>query len=87
MVYCDDWVQVKFGHSFVTIDRLNDGTTGGKGSKGVAFKDMKHFEFSDNCLIQPVWLNKVLNFSGPNPQKRAEEVSEVTVGFLEKNRK
>ena len=78
--------QLKFGHSFVTIDDLNSGASGGKGSKGVVVKDMHHFEFSDNTLIQPVWLSRALSFSGSDPEKRAMESSMMTFEFLEQFR-
>ncbi|GMH66216.1 hypothetical protein TrST_g11465 [Triparma strigata] len=83
MMYCDDWVRTGFGHNFVTIDRLNNGASGGKGSKGVVMDDMRHFEFSDNCLIQPVWLSKALNFSGSDPEGRAADTAKLTLDFLD----
>mmetsp|Transcript_5945 Transcript_5945/g.12316 ORF Transcript_5945/g.12316 Transcript_5945/m.12316 type:complete len:472 (+) Transcript_5945:50-1465(+) len=86
MIYCEDWIKLKFGHSFVTIDNLNSGASGGKGSKGVVMQDMMHFEFSDNTLIQPVWLSRALNFCGTNPEKRAAEASMLTFEFLEQFR-
>lgn len=47
---------------------------------------MHHFEFSDNCLIQPIWLSKALNFSGPDPEGRAADTAMVTIEFLEEHK-
>ncbi len=82
MIYCDAWVKVNFGHHFVTLPRLKDGSLGAKGSQGEILEDARHFEFSDNTLIQPLWLSKALMFCGSNPDKSAKQISDSTTDFL-----
>jgi len=86
MIYCSEWVRTNFGHHYVTIDKLNSGKLGKKGaSKGMSLKNMRHFEMSDNCLILPLWLCKVLGFSGGKPGLRSRETSAETIGFIKSN--
>lgn len=86
MIYCSDWVKIKLGHSFVTIDGLNAGMLGKKGkSEGHIISDSKHFEFSDNSLIIPTWLGTSLGFTFGDPVRVAAEVGRKTKSFLDRN--
>ena len=47
-------------------------------------RDSAHNEFSDSCMMTPVWLARALNVTGKrNPQQTAEEISKRTLGFLD----
>jgi pimeloyl-ACP methyl ester carboxylesterase len=47
-------------------------------------RDSAHNEFSDSCMMTPVWLGRVVGVTGKrNPQQTAEEISKRTLGFLD----
>jgi platelet-activating factor acetylhydrolase len=85
-IYCDDWQKTDFGHHMVTLPKLKLNKLGKKNkSYGIVLNDMQHFEFSDNCMILPLWLTKALGFSGKKPEMRGREVFAETLRFIKSN--
>jgi len=83
MIYCSQWQDWKFGHFWKTLPKISEGSLGKKGqSVGMVVRDCKHFEFSDNCLIQPAWLNRALDFCGTDPAMRSAEIKTETRNFM-----
>jgi pimeloyl-ACP methyl ester carboxylesterase len=85
-LYSSKWVEIKYGHSFHTIPRINEGHLGLKPrSEAFALEDSMHFEFSDNCLILPFWLCRLLCMSGEDPEGKCKDVRRETLAFLNNN--
>ncbi|GMI28243.1 hypothetical protein TeGR_g12993, partial [Tetraparma gracilis] len=80
-IYCDDWQKTDFGHWFATLKKIEEGSVGAEGSRGMVLDSMQHFEFSDNCCIMPLWLAKGLKFSGGKPEQKIREVFVETLAF------
>jgi len=83
VLYCSDWIGKQWGHSPIVIDKIEAGLLGGKGSKAEFVEDTFHFTFSDQTVVMPWWLNKVLNFVGTaGAVEKGEECFTRTFEFL-----
>lgn len=46
-------------------------------------QDAHHTEFSDTCLLTPLWLARSVGVTGTrDPRETAEEIKESTVAFI-----
>lgn len=45
----------------------------------------QHSEFSDSCMMTPLWLARAIEFTGKrNPHETAQEIADRTIDFLER---
>ena len=88
-LYCDEWAKVNWG-SYKRIKGMferNEIARDGASDFGV-IKEAKHQEFSDTCMLTPLWLARATGLTGVrNPNETAEEIAARTVEFLEAIRK
>jgi pimeloyl-ACP methyl ester carboxylesterase len=85
-----EWMVKDWGSSAL-LDELHRnvrlGKTNGISSHGVV-KDSTHTEFSDTCMLTPLWLARPVGLTGPrNPIDTALEIAERTRSFLEEARR
>jgi len=85
-VYCDHWKQLGWGFSAVIEEQVKKNRVGLKGKSDINFlsEGTTHHEFSDNSLIVPLWLGKLIKNSGPDPDNSALFITELAMSFFDK---
>ncbi|KAL7553403.1 hypothetical protein ACHAWF_016705 [Thalassiosira exigua] len=88
-LYSEEWAEKGWG-AYHQIKELHDrqklGPKGGTSEVGVISK-AKHQEFSDTCMLTPLWLARATGLTGErNPHDTAEEIGLRTVNFLHATR-
>jgi platelet-activating factor acetylhydrolase len=87
ILYSSEWELKKWGGVDVLSDMYARGQFGPPhGSSRVAVIDGAHHnEFSDTCLLTPVWLARATGITGKrNPIETAEEIHAYTISFLKR---
>ena len=89
-LYSDEWAQLGWG-AFSLIKSMHAhgalGPKQGTTDVGVVQK-AKHQEFSDSCMLTPIWLARATGLTGErNPHETAAEIGARTLEFLEATRK
>ena len=83
-MYCSNWCDDHPLRMATCASANGDSRNFPKGSKGLVIKDCRHFEFADNCLIQPRWLSRALGFCGGDPEVTCRDIRTKTLEFLQK---
>jgi pimeloyl-ACP methyl ester carboxylesterase len=85
VLFSDEWYQKNYAGVDVLkdmYDRKVFGPAGGVSKLGV-IEDAYHQEFSDACMITPLWIAREVGLTGPrNPLDTAREIHIETVNFL-----
>ena len=89
-LYSDEWAEKGWG-ACKQVKSLHErqelGPKNGTSEVGVIQKS-KHSEFSDMCMLTPVWLARATGLTGQrNPHDTAEEIACRTIQFLEATRR
>jgi pimeloyl-ACP methyl ester carboxylesterase len=85
-LYSHEWTEKKWGASHIIHEMRQKGRLGPKdGSSDYAIiKDAHHNEFSDTCMLTPLWLAREVGVTGKrNPHSTAKEIEERTRAFLD----
>ena len=86
VLFSEEWERLGWGGVDV-LQELNVrgifGRNGGPSAVQV-IRDAHHQEFSDVCMLTPLWLGKTTNLTNPtrNPIITAKEISDTTLSFL-----
>lgn len=89
-LYSDEWNEKNWGGVKLVEHMHKNGTLGRKGgpSDFGVIAEAHHNEFSDMCMMTPLWLARDAGLTGKrNPLETAAEISERTKVFLESVRK
>lgn len=85
-LYSEHWYKLGWGESRIVEDMKKRGVLGPKDGTcefGVVSK-AQHNEFSDTCVMTPLWLARAVGVTGPrNPLDTAEEIALRTKSFLD----
>ena len=88
-LYSDEWADLGWG-AFSLIKSMHaHGVLGPKhGTTDVGvIQKAKHQEFSDSCMLTPIWLARATGLTGErNPHETAAEIGARTLEFLEATR-
>jgi pimeloyl-ACP methyl ester carboxylesterase len=85
----EEWRKLEWGETHILAEMKAAGRFGGKGgiSDFQIVANAKHMEFSDVCMLTPLWLARAVGSTGPgNPCDKAALIARLTVQFLEKSR-
>ena len=88
-LYSDEWAKLGWGGFPQIKDMHERGVLGPKeGTSGVGvIKKAKHQEFSDTCMLTPIWLARATGLTGErNPHETAAEIGDRTLDFLQSTR-
>eukprot|EP00571_Detonula_confervacea_P013389 CAMPEP_0172302194 /NCGR_PEP_ID=MMETSP1058-20130122/3939_1 /TAXON_ID=83371 /ORGANISM="Detonula confervacea, Strain CCMP 353" /LENGTH=466 /DNA_ID=CAMNT_0013012585 /DNA_START=362 /DNA_END=1763 /DNA_ORIENTATION=- len=88
-LYSEEWATKGWG-AYQEVKSMHErqelGPTNGTSEVGVIRK-ANHQEFSDTCMLTPLWLARATGLTGErNPHETAEEIACRTVQFLEATR-
>lgn len=84
-LYSNEWKDKGWAEIAVVEDMFERKVFGSAGgvSKVKVIRDMHHNEFSDSCMLTPLWLARATKITGPrNPLDTALEAHEETLAFL-----
>ena len=89
-LYSDEWAKLGWG-GFPQIKDMHErgvlGPKEGTSDVGVIQK-AKHQEFSDTCMLTPIWLARATGLTGErNPHETAAEIGARTLDFLQSARR
>jgi hypothetical protein len=89
-LYSDEWAHLGWG-AFPQIKSMHEtgvlGPKEGTSDVGV-IQQAKHQEFSDSCMLTPIWLARATGLTGGrNPHETAAEIGSRTLEFLEATRR
>lgn len=87
VLYSSEWHELEWGASHIMEDLHATGRLGRKGgvSEFKVIHGATHSEFSDTCLLTPVWLGRVTGVTGRgNPVETAHAIKSITQSFLNK---
>lgn len=88
ILYSHEWRQKSWGFSDLLEDIYIAGRLGSGGHSGPSalhvIEDAHHNEFSDTCMLTPVWLGRGVGLTGKrNPISTAKEIADITRSFHE----
>lgn len=89
-LYSEEWAEVGWG-AYEEVKRMHKhnklGPKNGTMSEVGVIKKAKHQEFSDTCMLTPLWLARATGLTGErNPHDTAEEIAVRTIDFLRATR-
>ena len=87
ILYSSEWHEKKWGGVDALSDMYERGQFGppNGSSKVAVIAGAHHNEFSDTCLLTPVWLARATGITGQrSPIETAEEIHSHTISFLTK---
>ncbi len=85
ILYSSEWQKKKWGGVDALLDMYERGRFGPPGgvSKVAVIAGAHHNEFSDTCMLTPLWLARATGLTGErNPLDTALEIHEHTISFL-----
>lgn len=90
-LYSEEWAEVGWGayEQIKSMHKCNKlGPENGTMSEVGVIKKAKHQEFSDTCMLTPLWLARATGLTGErNPHDTAEEIADRTIDFLQATRR
>ena len=85
ILFSHEWREKKWGFSDILEDMHRTGKLGTPKSELFVIEAAHHSEFSDTCMLTPVWLARSTNLTGSrNPVETAKEIEEKSFAFLQK---
>jgi pimeloyl-ACP methyl ester carboxylesterase len=90
VLFSDQWYSKKWGGSDVLKDMYDRNVLGPRGgvSKLGVIDGAYHQEFSDVCMLTPLWIAREVGITGPrNPLDTAREIHRETLSFLKELRR